>query len=330
MQQVIPPIDRELLASELTESKFLRNTNYGSRQIFIITHHDSPNIMREIGRLRELSFRDAGGGTGNEIDIDEFDTSPIPFKQLIVWDPHDEEIVGGYRFIHLKDVEVDENDHFMTPTAHLFDYSVRFIRDFMPVTIELGRSFIQPAYQATFNIRKGMFSLDNLWDGLGALVIENPSVKYFFGKMTMYPHYNKSARDILLYFLNKYFPDPQKLVIPSFPVVPEINEDEINKLFTGATFEENYKILNQTIREFKENIPPLVNAYMNLSPTMRFFGTSINQEFGAVEETGILITISDVYEKKINRHLATYIKKINLRNFKLRIRIPRNDSNKGS
>ncbi|PKP15759.1 MAG: hemolysin, partial [Bacteroidetes bacterium HGW-Bacteroidetes-22] len=126
MQEVIPPVDRELLATELTENKFLRNTNYGSRQIFIVTHHDSPNIMREIGRLREISFRDAGGGTGSAIDIDEFDTTLVPFKQLIVWDPHDEEIVGGYRYIQLKDVDVDEHDNFLSPTAHLFKYSSRF------------------------------------------------------------------------------------------------------------------------------------------------------------------------------------------------------------
>jgi hypothetical protein len=320
MEPLIPKVDRELIAMELTEKKFLRNTNYGKRQIFIVTHHDSPNVMREIGRLRELSFRDAGGGTGKELDIDIYDTARNPFQQLIVWDPDDEEIIGGYRFIHCQDLPRSKTGSFLSPTAHLFHFTQKFIDEFVPVTIELGRSFVQPAYQASFNVRKGMFSLDNLWDGLGAIVIEYPNVKYFFGKMTMYTHYHLQARDTLLYFLHTYFPDPDHLVYPHEPVEIQCPDCEFEKLFNGSTYDENYRILNQTVREFKENIPPLVNAYMNLSPTMRFFGTAINKSFGNVEETGILITINDVYEKKKTRHLATYIKKINLRNFKLRIR----------
>lgn len=325
MEEVIPKVDRELIAMELNETKFLRNTNNGNRQIFIVTHHDSPNVMREIGRLRELAFRDAGGGTGKELDIDIYDTARNPFRQLIVWDPDDEEIIGGYRYIHCQDLPRSKTGSFLSPTAHLFNFTQKFIDEYVPVTIELGRSFVQPAYQASFNVRKGMFSLDNLWDGLGALVIENPSVKYFFGKVTMYTHYDIKARDTLLYFLNRYFPDPDKLVYPHEPVTIACPDCGFEQLFNGATYEENYRILNQTIREYRENIPPLVNAYMNLSPSMRFFGTAINHSFGGVEESGILITIKDVYEKKKTRHLATYIKKMNLLNFKLRIR-KRNDA----
>ena len=320
MEPIIAPVDRELIELELTESKFLRNTNYGNRQIFVVTHHDSPNVMREIGRLREYSFRDAGGGTGKELDIDEYDTARVPFKQLIVWDSDDEEIIGGYRFINLIDLPSDGKGGVKTPTAHLFNFTDKFLTDLLPTTIELGRSFIQPKYQATYDIRKGMFSLDNLWDGLGALVIENPTVKYFFGKMTMYSQYNSEARDILLHFLHKFFPDPDNMVIPLYPLPILSDRNKLDELFTGETYEENYRILNHNIRLFKENIPPLFNAYMNLSPTMRFFGAAYNEGFGDVEESGILITIRDVYEKKMSRHLASYIRKINLRNFKLRIR----------
>ncbi|HNQ59743.1 MAG TPA: GNAT family N-acyltransferase [Bacteroidales bacterium] len=319
MKPIIPPVDKRLIERELTESKFLRNTNYGKRQIFIVTYHDSPNIIREIGRLRELSFRDAGGGTGNELDIDVYDTAGVPFKQLIVWDPYDEEIIGGYRYIQMKNLPRLPSGQLDSPTARLFEFSNRFIDEFVPVTIELGRSFIQPSYQATFNVRKGMFSLDNLWDGLGALVIEHPSIKYFFGKMTMYRNYNPRARDILLHFLQKFFPDPDHLVWPhsSLEVKPE--DVDIDSLFNGSTYEDNYRLLNQAIRKFNENIPPLVNAYMNLSPTMRYFGTAINHKFGEVDEGGILITIQDVYEKKKRRHLATYIPKFQLPKFKLHI-----------
>jgi hypothetical protein len=110
------------------------------------------------------------------------------------------------------------------------------------------------------------------------------------------------------------------MVIPLYPVPILSDRKQLDELFTGGTYEENYRILNHNIRLFKENIPPLFNAYMNLSPTMRFFGAAYNHGFGEVEESGILITIRDVYDKKMSRHLASYIKKINLRNFKLRIR----------
>ncbi len=324
MEKIIPKVDRSLIKKELNDLRFVRKTNYGKREIYIITHHNAPNVMREIGRLRELSFRDAKGGTGKEVDIDVYDTAPNPFKQLIVWDPIDEEIIGGYRFIDCNDLSVDADGTVHSPTGKLFNFSPRFIKDYMPHTIELGRSFVQPSYQASYNIRKGMFSLDNLWDGLGALVVDNPHVKYFFGKMTMYPHYTPEAKQLLLSFLQRFFPDPEHLVVPHAHCAVNVADSSVAEIFTGSSYEENYRILNKAIRDYKENIPPLFNAYMNLSPTMRTLGTAVNNVFGAVEETGIIITISDVYETKKKRHLATYLKgRIKLSNIKLKIRKPK-------
>ncbi len=310
MEPIIPPVDPGLLEAELTEHKFVRNTNNGHNKIYIFTAHDSPNLMREVGRLREHTFRDAGGGTGLSVDIDAFDTMDPPFNQLIVWDPADHEIVGGYRFLHGKDIPCDDHGHLNSATGELFEFSPRFIRDYLAESIELGRSFVQPRYQPTYNLKRGMYSLDNLWDGLGAMIIDNPDVKYFFGKMTMYPQYNRAARDIVLFFLKKYFPDPENLMTPKERVRPETDPSFLEQLFTAASFEENYKILVQTVRKYGEAIPPLVNAYMNLSPTMRTFGTAINKDFGEVEETGILIFIGDIYPRKKERHLRTYMERL--------------------
>jgi hypothetical protein len=309
MIPTIPPLDRALLEEELAEAHFVRNTNNGHNKIFIFTAHSAPNLMREVGRLREETFRDAGGGTGKAVDIDEYDTAEKPFVQLIVWDPLDKEIVGGYRFLHGRDIPYNDHGALNSATAELFNYSDHFIRDYLPVSIELGRSFVQPEYQPTVNLKKGMYSLDNLWDGLGAMVIDNSDVQYFFGKMTMYPDYNKVARDIILYFLKKYFPDNENLMTPREPVIIGTDEEYLKGLFTGSNYEENYKILVHQIRSHSEHIPPLVNAYMNLSPTMTTFGTAINHEFGEVEETGILIRIPDIYPRKKERHLTTYIKR---------------------
>jgi hypothetical protein len=319
MEPIIPAVDPNLLEQELTDHNFVRNTNNGHNKIYVFTAHDSPALMRELGRLREITFRDAGGGTGKGVDIDQFDTADQPFHQLILWDPQDREIIGGYRYIHGKDIPCDKQGCLNSATAELFTFSDRFVRDFIPVSIELGRSFVQPAYQPLVNFKKGMYALDNLWDGLGAIMIDNPDIKYFFGKMTMYPQYNRTARDIILYFLSKYFPDHESLVTPIEPVLLETDESFLDSLFTGTTFEENYKILIQQIRKHNENVPPLVNAYMNLSPTMRTFGTAINHPFGDVEETGILINIADIYMRKKERHLTNYMRRISsLRNLKLR------------
>ena len=322
MQNIIRKVSRSLLDKELTKDIFFTETNNGGNELYVFTAHERPHLMREVARLREITFRDAGGGTGKEMDMDEYDTSDIPFKQLIVWNPSDKEIVGGYRFICGEKFPVN-NGEVKSPTTGLFKFSEEFIKDYLPYSIELGRSFVQPNYQPTFNLRKGMYSLDNLWDGLGALSVEHPEVKYLYGKMTMYTDYNVYARDALLYFLSNFFPDPKHLVFPHQAIEKKYPDADFEKIFTGTTYEENYKILVRTVRQKKENIPPLFNAYMNLSASMMIFGTAINDHFGGVEETGMLITIDDIYEKKKHRYFYSYLHKIqeNIKSF----RFHRND-----
>ncbi|MCF8230061.1 MAG: GNAT family N-acetyltransferase [Bacteroidales bacterium] len=309
METIISPVDVELLEKELTEEIFVRNTNNGHNEIYVFDHHNSPHLMKEVGRLREITFREAGGGTGKSYDMDAYDTAEVPFKQLIVWNPRDKEITGGYRFMHGKEmIEVSKGKEVESPTSRLFKISKKFVRDFMPYAIELGRSFVQPNYQPTYNLRKGMYSLDNLWDGLGAIVIDNPDVKYLFGKVTMYPQYDRLARDLVLFFLGRHFPDNDNLIIPRKPLLLETDEKILNNIFTGCNFDEDYKILVNKVRQLNEGIPPLINAYMTLSATMRTFGTTLNEHFGNVEETGILLTIEDIYDFKKDRHISTYKK----------------------
>ena len=311
MKEIIPPVSRELIEGELTTDKFHRKTNKAENEIYILTYHDSPNIMREIGRLRELTFRTAGGGIGEEVDIDEYDTrEEHPYKQLIVWDPSRREILGGYRYIHCAGLPRDENGEVQLATSHHFNFSNEFIEDYLPYVIELGRSFVQPDYQSSKAGAKALFALDNLWDGLGALMIDYPDIKYFFGKVTMYPQYNQSARNLLLHFFGTYFPDPDKLVRPKNPMPYTADTARMDELFSGKSYEEAYKILSAEVRKHGENIPPLINAYMSLTPSMRTFGTVISDEFGDVEETGILLDIDDMYDSKIDRHVGTYLEEL--------------------
>lgn len=303
MKEIIPPIPTQKLLPELTDDKLIRHTNYGNNPIYIFTAKEAPMLMKEVGRLREIAFRQAGGGTGKDADIDQYDLAETPYKQLIVWDKENQEIRGGYRYINLRNIKPDHIESLKLATQGLFTFSDTFMQDYLPYTIELGRSFIQPDYQAKNASRKTLFALDNLWDGLGALVKNNPGVKYFFGKVTMYTHYNRYARDLILYFLKKHFPDTKKMVQPVTPLKYHYPEEEIKSLFTQDNYKDDYKILSKKVREQKELIPPLINSYMNLSPSMKCFGTALNKNFGGVEETGIMVTINDIYESKKQRHI---------------------------
>ncbi len=308
MKDIIAPLPRKEIYAELTPEKLLRTTNKGGNDIYIVTHHDSPALMHEIGRLREITFRDAGGGTGKETDIDNYDTAEVPYKQLIVWDPDAKEILGGYRYIHCGEAPKDEDGEVLLATSRVFQFSKEFINEYLPYTLELGRSFVQPAYQSSKAGAKALFALDNLWDGLGALTVDYPEVKYFFGKITMYMHFHQEARNLIQYFFSKYFRDKGNLAYPKNPVEFDFDIEAMNKLFAGKNYSEDYKILTQSVRQYEENIPPLVNAYMNLSPSMKTFGTINNEKFGNVLETGIILTIEDLYSVKVDRHIETYIK----------------------
>jgi hypothetical protein len=307
MESIVDPIPRDLIIAELKKIKLLRRTNNSNNEVYVFDNNDSSLLMREVGRVREITFRHAGGGTGKEIDIDDFDTTPDdPQRQLIVWDPENLEIVGGYRFYFPPKGCTDCNITKLASSAY-FDFSEKFMSKYFPHLMELGRSFVHPDYQSRTMGRKSLFALDNLWDGLGALILDNHHLRYLFGKVTMYPHFNQKARNMIIYFLRRHFNDPDNLVVVKDPANIDIHDEEMKKLFKYRSYKENYKILSSEVRKLNENIPPLINAYMNLSPTMRTFGTFINHHFGNVEETGIMITLRDMYVTKINRHLASYM-----------------------
>lgn len=308
-KKIIEPVATSLIEAELTPERFLRHTNKGGNEIYIVDAHSSPNTMREIGRLREIAFRMAGGGTGKECDIDEFDTMEPPCRQLIVWDPESKLILGGYRFICGKDIREDEKGNPRIATSHMFRFSEKFLKEYLPYTLELGRSFVRPEYQSSRAGAKALYALDNLWDGLGSLTVVNPEIKFLFGKVTMYPNYTVRCRDLILYFLNKHFPDPEELVRPITPLEYKSDPEEMSQIFTGSNFKEDYMILNAVVRSHGDNIPPLVNAYMSLSPTMHMFGTAINDEFGNVEESGIFFAVDEILDDKKRRHIESFKRK---------------------
>lgn len=306
MEPVLPQIEKEKLLKELTSERFVRKTNNLNNEIYIFNGNEAEELMLEVGILRELSFRDSGGGSGKSADIDEFDRGAHPYNQLIVWDPLDKEIIGGYRFIKCSDA-CDEEGVYHLSTSEIFNFKEKIKKEYFPFTIELGRSWVQPKYQPKPENRKGLFSLDNLWDGLGAITVLYPEIKYFFGKVTMYPHFNKTAKDHILSFMHHYFPDNEGLIHIENPLVITTDCSEFINEIKDKPYKEGHHLLNKLVRGYGENIPPLFNSYMNLSPTMKTFGTAINHHFGGVEETGIMVTIKDIYPSKKDRHIQTFI-----------------------
>lgn len=320
MEKIIDPVEVSLLKAELTSDKKLQDTNKGGNELYVITAHDSPNVMREIGRLREEAFRAAGGSSGLSMDIDEFDTMENPYHQIVVWDPDTEAILGGYRYILGPDVRLDENGVPRLATAHMFKFSEEFIRDYLPHTVELGRSFVSLGYQSSKAGAKAIFAMDNLWDGIAAVIMQHPQILFFFGKMTMYPSYNQAARDLILHFLWKHFPDPDELVRPLVPVIPQSSTDLMDVILKDRNFKEDYRNLKDAVRRIGTSIPPLVNSYINTSPTMKMFGTAVNHEFSEVEETAILVCFHEMYEDKVSRHIEAYLKGFM---DKVRVRFPK-------
>lgn len=306
-QTIIPPIDKELLCNELaTKASLLRHSRKGGTDLYVFDGTQCPNLLREVGRLREITFREAGGGTGLDCDIDHYDVMPKPYMQLIVWEPHEQAILGGYRYIYGPDMQFDDNGQPILATSHMYHYTQRFIDEYLPYTMELGRSFVVVDRQSSRSGARSLFTLDNLWDGLGALAVTLKGCRYYYGKFTMYPTFPQHGRNMILYFQKKYFPDPDHLVYPYHPLETGTDEQAMAQLFNGSTFREDYRILNTEVRKLGINIPPLVNAYMLLSPTMKTFGTAINDEFGDVEESGILITIDDIFQDKHERYIDSF------------------------
>ncbi len=305
MEELIAPVDKELLKAELTQECFFRDTNRAGNKIYIVDNTTAPNVLREVGRLREMAFREYGGGSGKATDLDEFDLDPAyRYKQMVLWDPEAECIVGGYRFVLGDDFMYDHEGQPITPSSHMFTFTRKFLKEKILQTIELSRSFVALEYQSTREDSKSLYALDNLFDGVASLILlYGDRMKYFFGKMTIYPSFPKEALNMLLYFLRKHFGTrKEKWIITKNPV--KIGDSSKYKdVFTEKDFKEDYKILKREIQKFGVNIPPLVNTYMNMSPTMLYFGTGINYDFGDIIDSGILLAFDELHPEKVDRHM---------------------------
>ncbi len=310
MNTIIDPVPVELIKAELTKSKKLEDTNKGHNELYIVTWQDSPNVVTEIGRLRELTFREAGGSTGNAIDLDEYDKMEKPYKQLIVWDPDNEAIIGGYRFLFGSDAMFDENGQPILASSHQFRFSQKFIDEYLPHVIELGRNFVAPEYQSSKAGAKSIFAFDNLWDGLVAIIMKHPDLLYFFGKITIYPSYDYITKDLIYHFLWKHYGDKDELVRPwdDQLIMPGSDPELMNLVVNKDDLLEDYKLLKGAARMRGVNVPPNVTAYISITSEMLMFGTAVNHLMHNIEDTAVLIPFDDIYHDKKSRHIGAYLR----------------------
>ena len=302
---IIDPIDVALLKSELNEKTFIRNTIRGNNEIYVVNNETAPNVLKEIGRLREVAFRAVGGGSGTPCDLDHFDLEDKACFQLVVWNPEADEIIGGYRFTKWALASFHENGQPYVNTEHLFDFSQKFLDEYFPYCLEMARAFVQPKYQSAQMGRKALFALDNLWDGIGALVASDPSVRYLAGKVTIYSSSPELSRKAMVYYLDKFFGDREGLITSKNPERwTEEQAAMFDEMFTGATVKENYQILSNFVKSMGDTIPPLIHSYIGLSDTMKTFGTTFDPDFGDCYDTAMMITVADIYKEKFSRYIG--------------------------
>lgn len=321
MEQIIDPVPVALLKKELTEDKKLTDTNKGHNELYVVTWHNAPNVTTEIGRLREEAFRAGGGSTGKSVDLDEYDKMENPYKQLVIWDPDAEAILGGFRFFLGEEATFDEEGHPILASAHQFTFSKHFIEHYLPHIVETGRLFVAPEYQSSKAGAKSIFAMDNLWDGMGAIIIKHPNVLYYFGKATIYPSYDHVSRDLIYHFMWKHFKDEQELIRPwtECNVMPDMPVEEMQQILTSDDVREDFRLLKNAVRQRGTCIPPNLNAFISVTPNLVMCGTSVNRLMHNIEDTAILIPFDEIYYDKKARHVGTVLKHIRSRRHALQI-----------
>jgi hypothetical protein len=299
MKKVIKPIKREKLIKELRKCKLIKRTFRRNNEIYSFTYDEAPSLMYEVARLREEAFRAIGCGTGNVLDIDEQDTGSGAYQQLIVWNPTDMEIIGGYRYAVGKNYIEQPS---LLSMAHYFKFSKSFVTDYLPYSIELGRAWVNPLYQPSGDEKRSIFALDNLWEGIGALIAQHEDIKYLYGKVTIPENYNPTARNLIYNFLERNFRDKKRLLRPQKPF---FSTKRNKKKIQVINVDDDFRNTTNSVKSLGVTVPPLINAYFRLAKQMITFGTALNPELGNSFETGIMIAVNDIHPDKYARYISS-------------------------
>ncbi|WP_293267169.1 lysophospholipid acyltransferase family protein [Neptunomonas sp.] len=288
---IVHPQDRRLLKQELKASELLGETVDG-KKIYLFDHCPDSAVMQEIGRLREISFRCVGEGTGKNKDLDKYDHY---YRHIILWDEDDLEIAGAYRLAEAHKLIHDSNSPLYSET--LFQYG-EAMHPYFEQGIELGRSFVQPRYW-------GRRSLDYLWYGIGAYLKKHPNVRYLFGPVSLSNRYPKPAKDMLVWFYQHYFADNNRLAKAHTPYELSSKESVLT-VFIGDDYQTDFKILKEQLNYLGVSVPTLYKQYSELCTTggVRFMDFGIDANFNYCVDGLVMVDTHFIKEKKHQRYVG--------------------------
>ena len=286
------PVSRIDLLNELKKSKLIGQTTDG-KKIYLYDYTEDSIVLKELGRLRELSFRKVGEGVNKKRDTDKYD---IYYQHIILWDENDLEIVGSYRignsdFI-FKNIGVKG---FYSNT--LFKYNEEFT-PYLKDSIELGRSFVQPKYWGTR-------ALDYLWFGIGAYLRTNPNIKYMFGPVSMSATFPTVAKDMMIFYYSHYYGDQQNLVEAKVPYSYSNNLSEIKETFDLNDKKKDFKFLKSTLANIGVSIPTLYKQYSDIAEDkgVKFLGFNVDNSFGDCIDGFILVEVAKIKDSARQRYM---------------------------
>jgi len=293
-KNVIHPVDRKLIKRELSDSQILGKTK-DDKKIILAEYENSPNVLKEIARLREITFRKVGEGTGKKRDIDDFDKY---YKHLVVWDEEELEIVGSYRIGIGKDIFLSKGiNGFYTST--LFNFSNRFETEVVKDSIELGRSFVQRKY---WNSN----ALNYLWQGIGAFISNNDWVQYLFGGVSISNNYSESAKNSIVYYFQKWFGDYDELAESKNKfMLSNKSADDLSKIFTSNNYKDDYKILKNILKPTGFTVPVLYKHYSELCNDngVKFLDFGVDPDFENCVDGLILVDVHKIKDEKRERFI---------------------------
>lgn len=292
-KNVIHPVSARQLRFQIYNNEFIGQTTDG-KKIFLVEYEKSKDIIREIARLRELTFRKVGEGTGTKKDSDKFDKY---YKHIVLWDDNQLEIVGSYRLANGKSVLTELNtDAFYTSTLFKFN------NNFIPLlfnAVELGRSFVQSKYWNSF-------ALDYLWQGIGRYLSINQHIRYLFGPVSLSNNYSSEAKDMIVFFFSKWFPPKRNYITSINPFELSKNSvEKLNQIFNGDDYQKELVILKNLLDNHGFTIPVLYKQYADLCLPggVQFLGFNIDSNFGNCVDALILVDLYYLKENKKRRYL---------------------------
>jgi len=286
------PVNRKDLVNELKNSKLIGQTNDG-KKIYLYDYTEDSIVLKELGRLRELSFRKVGEGINKKRDTDKYD---IYYQHIILWDENDLEIVGSYRignsdFI-FKNIGVKG-----FYSNNLFKYNEDFT-PYLKNSIELGRSFVQPKYWGTR-------ALDYLWFGIGAYLKNNPNIKYMFGPVSMSAAFPAIAKDMMVFYYNHYYGENADLIEAKLPYQFSNNLNDIKNLFDLNDKKKDFKLLKSTLANMSVSVPTLYKQYSEIAEDggVKFLGFNVDKDFADCIDGFILVEVNKIKDSARKRYI---------------------------